>query len=95
MSSKGDKKTKTAIVKDKIRDYLDKSWYDLIADIDALDPKDRVDRRMKLLEYVMPKAAAQKTEDKPPLSMAQIILSKEAVFGKNTSEKEDVDIDDL
>lgn len=73
---------KTAIVKDKIREYLADTWEDLIQDIDSLDPKERVDRRMKLLEYVMPKAAAVKTEEKQNISIAQAILGGEAKFGE-------------
>lgn len=91
MSKKtADKSTKTSVVKEKIRDYLDKNWEKLIKDIDSLDPKERVDRRMKLLEYVMPKAAAAKTEEKAPLSIAQIILSKEAQFDNYVEEEEDL-----
>ena len=89
MSKKtADKSTKTSVVKEKIRDYLDKNWEKLIKDIDSLDPKERVDRRMKLLEYVMPKATAAKTEEKAPQSIAQIILSKEAQFDDYVEEED-------
>ena len=74
------KENKNAAVKDKIRDYLAETWDSLIQDIDSLDPKERVDRRMRLLEYVMPKAAAQKGEDRQGMSIAQILLGREAVF---------------
>ena len=43
---------------------------------------------MKLLEYVMPKAAAAKTEEKAPKSIAQIILSKEAQFDDYVEEED-------
>lgn len=77
---------KTTIVKDKIREYLADTWENLIEDIDSLDPKERVDRRMKLLEYVMPKAAAVKTEEKQNISIAQAILGGEAKFGEYEEE---------
>ena len=86
--------TKNAVVKEKIRDYLDKNWEKLIKDIDSLDPKERVDRRMKLLEYVMPKAAAAKTEEKTPQSIAQIILGGEAVFEDYVEEEENITTDE-
>ena len=86
---------KTAVVKNKIRDYLAQSWEKLIEDIDSLDPKERVDRRMKLLEYVMPKAAAVKTEEKTPVSIAQILLNKEAQFGDYEEADDNLDLDAL
>ena len=67
---------KNEIVKDKIRDYLADCWEDLIADINELEPKDRVDRRLKLMEYVMPKVQATKGEtEAKKRTAAQTVLS--------------------
>lgn len=83
---------KNEIVKDKIRDYLADCWEDLIADINELDPKDRVDRRLKLMEYVMPKVQATRGEiDTKKRTAAQTVLGDEAEYDENyVEEPEDV-----
>jgi len=73
-------KGKNEIVKDKIRDYLANTWEELINDIDSLDAKERVDRRMRLLDYVMPKVQAVKGEEKKTMSISQAILRQEDDF---------------
>ena len=74
------KNTQHTAVKDKIREYLADTWESLIEDIDSLDAKERVDRRMKLMEYVMPKAAAVKTDETKTISIAQAILGNESEY---------------
>jgi hypothetical protein len=90
---------KTELVKDKIRDYLESSWEDLIQDIDSLEPKERVDRRMKLLEYVMPKVQATKDDGKRSLSAAQSLLNMESEFDdwmeEDTPIKDELEEEDL
>lgn len=83
------KNEKTTIVKDKIGEYLADTWKDLIKDIDSLEPKERVDRRMKLMEYVMPKAAAVKTEETKNISIAQAILGTESTYGDYEEKEEE------
>jgi predicted nucleic acid-binding protein len=81
---------KNEIVKDKIREYLADSWQEMINDIKDLDPKDRVDRRLKLMEYVMPKVQAvrdEKSNDR--ISMAAKVLGMEAAYDDNYIEDED------
>ena len=81
---------KNEIVKDKIRDYLADCWEDLIADINELDPKDRVDRRLKLMEYVMPKVQATKGEtDAKKRTAAQTVLGEEAEYDESYVEEDE------
>ena len=89
---------KNEIVKDKIRDYLADCWEDLIADINELEPKDRVDRRLKLMEYVMPKVQATKGEtDAKKRTAAQTVLGDDAEYDENYIEEPDDELgeDDL
>lgn len=85
------KNQQNTAVKDKIREYLADTWESLIKDIDSLDAKERVDRRMKLMEYVMPKAAAVKTDEKKTISIAQAILGNESEFEDYREEEEDIE----
>ncbi len=84
---------KNEIVKDKIREYLADKWKDLIDDIDSLDPKERIDRRMKLMEYVMPKVQAVRVEEHTTKSAAKTLLSLESEYDEGYVENEDLTVD--
>lgn len=81
---------KNEIVKDKIREYLADSWQEMISDIQDLEPKDRVDRRLKLMEYVMPKVQSVRDEkSNNGMSMAAKILGAEAAYDDKYVEDEE------
>ncbi len=46
----------------KIAIYLTKKWGKMVTDIDALNEKDRVKAFIELLQYSMPKKAAEKAD---------------------------------
>lgn len=79
---------KEELVKDKIRDYLSESWGEMINDIKSLEPKERVDRRLKLMDYVFAKQQSAKGEDKKKKPIAKIILEKESDFGDYVEEED-------
>ena len=87
---------KNEIVKDKIRDYLADSWEDLIADIDSLDAKERVDRRLKLMEYVMPKVQAVKGEaERKQRSAAQTVLGQLGEYDEDYVAEDEVEVEPM
>jgi hypothetical protein len=65
-------------LKDQIREYLGENLEQLLEDINSLPPKERVDKRMKLMDYVLPKIQAVSTNDAPTQTMAASILDREA-----------------
>ena len=67
-------------IKEQIRDYLTTNLQSLLDDIDQLPPKERVERRMKLMDFVLPKVQAVATIDAPSQSSAAAILDREAAY---------------
>lgn len=66
------------IVKSKIREYLAKNIDSMLADIDELPLKERAAARQKLLDYVMPKVQAVRTEKANSQSAGDFLLEQEA-----------------
>ncbi len=64
-------------LKDKIREYLQDNLESLLEDISQLPAKDRVDRRMKLMDYVLPKVQAIATQEAQGTTTAASILDSE------------------
>ncbi len=64
-------------LKDKIREYLQDNLESLLEDISQLPAKDRVDRRMKLMDYVLPKVQAIATQEAQGMTTAASILDSE------------------
>lgn len=62
-------------IKEKVRQHFVDHLDALLDDIESLeDPKDRVDRRLKLLDYFMPKVSAIKVEEKAATTDAESLL---------------------
>lgn len=49
-------------IKSKIADLIDQQFDAITADLDLLEPKDRVTAYLKFLEYVLPKQREQKID---------------------------------
>lgn len=66
------------LVKDRIRSYLADNIEAMLKDIDELPLKERSQARQKLLDYVMPKVQAVRTNEVSQQSAAEMVLDSEA-----------------
>lgn len=69
-----------AELKDAMRQHILTHLDELFEDIDALEPKERVDRRLRLMDYFMPKVQAIRTEEVKSTSVAEALLSRSATY---------------
>lgn len=67
------------LVKDRIRGYLADNIESMLHDIDELPLKERAAARQKLLDYVMPKVQAVRTNEVASQSTAEMLLDQEAL----------------
>lgn len=75
----------TSELRKRVNDFLDGNWDKLLNDIDKLEPKDRIETYLKIMEYGLPKLQRTIMEVESQTSQGTWL----SVFiGKNNNEKE-------
>lgn len=66
--------------KDKIREHLFDNLEQMFADIETLPAKDRVDRRLKLMDFVIAKVQSEQVKYNNKSTNGEELLAKEAEY---------------
>jgi len=73
----------------KINDFLSENFDEVLTEFEKLDPKDKINYFIKLMEYSLPKLRSTEIETKTELSLKEQLDKIEKISFKNTTISED------